>query len=130
MIQFYETVMGKKFFNSDIPQLIKGINRLAEAIEKQNELTQKMAEKPMVKEPKKTDPDMSELKDLSVEYIMDRIVLNWDRLKPTDTEGYEYEGTVWFNDQYWPVHISYYDETTSWEESIAQCIYEQIHKEV
>lgn len=35
MAQFHETQMGQKFFMRDMPELIKGINRLADAMEKQ-----------------------------------------------------------------------------------------------
>lgn len=34
---FHQTVYGKRFFEAQLPSLIKAINRLAEAIEKQNE---------------------------------------------------------------------------------------------
>ena len=34
--QFHETGYGRTFFQSQLPNLIKVINRLAEAIEKQN----------------------------------------------------------------------------------------------
>jgi len=34
--QFHETGYGRMFFQSQLPNLIKAINRLAEAIEKQN----------------------------------------------------------------------------------------------
>ena len=33
-IPFQETRMGVKFFESDVPRLIEGIERLAEAVEK------------------------------------------------------------------------------------------------
>ena len=36
--QFHETDYGRTFFQSQLPNLIKAINRLAEAMEKQNEL--------------------------------------------------------------------------------------------
>lgn len=36
--QFFETGYGKRFFKSQLPQLIKSINRLAGAIEEQNEI--------------------------------------------------------------------------------------------
>ena len=36
--EFYQTGMGRKFFDSDLPELIKAIDRLAEAIEKSNAL--------------------------------------------------------------------------------------------
>lgn len=41
---FHETIMGKKFFNQQLPKLIDAINRNAAAIEKQNELTLKALE--------------------------------------------------------------------------------------
>ena len=34
--QFFETPYGRRFFDAQLPNLIKAINRLAEAIEKQN----------------------------------------------------------------------------------------------
>lgn len=37
--QFFQTGYGKMFFGSQLPGLIKAINRLADAVEKQNELT-------------------------------------------------------------------------------------------
>ena len=36
--QFHETGYGRTFFQSQLPNLIKAINRLADAVEKQNEL--------------------------------------------------------------------------------------------
>lgn len=36
--QFFETVYGKRFFESQLPEIIKSINRLAAAIEEQNEI--------------------------------------------------------------------------------------------
>lgn len=36
--QFFETGYGKRFFESQLPELIKSINRLADAIEEQNEI--------------------------------------------------------------------------------------------
>ena len=38
--QFHETGYGRTFFQSQLPNLIKAINRLADAMEKQNELIQ------------------------------------------------------------------------------------------
>jgi len=35
--QFHETGYGRTFFQSQLPNLIKALNRLAEAIEKRNE---------------------------------------------------------------------------------------------
>ena len=39
--QFYQTGYGRKFFEADLPRIAKGIERLAAAIEKQNELAEK-----------------------------------------------------------------------------------------
>lgn len=36
--QFHETGYGRTFFQSQLPNLIKALNRLAGAMEKQNEL--------------------------------------------------------------------------------------------
>ena len=36
--QFHETGYGRTFFQSQLPNLIRAINRLADAMEKQNEL--------------------------------------------------------------------------------------------
>lgn len=38
--QFHETGYGRTFFQSQLPNLIKALNRLADAMEKQNELKQ------------------------------------------------------------------------------------------
>ncbi len=38
--QFHETGYGRTFFQSQLPNLINAINRLADAMEKQNELKQ------------------------------------------------------------------------------------------
>lgn len=38
MPQFHEAANGQKFLNCDFPSFIKVINRLAEAIEKHNEI--------------------------------------------------------------------------------------------
>ena len=37
-MNFYETRMGREFFEGRVPGLIKAINRLAEAVEKSNEI--------------------------------------------------------------------------------------------
>jgi len=37
MIQFFQTMMGKKFYERDIPHLIKAIEKLANQVEKVNE---------------------------------------------------------------------------------------------
>lgn len=40
--QFHETGYGRTFFQSQLPNLIKAINRLADAMEKQNELKEEV----------------------------------------------------------------------------------------
>ena len=37
MAQFHETMYGKRFFDSQLPALIKALERIAKALEKQNE---------------------------------------------------------------------------------------------
>lgn len=37
-IPFHETVMGNRFFTSQLPQLIRALNRLSEAVEESNRL--------------------------------------------------------------------------------------------
>ena len=37
-MEFFQTVMGKRFFDAQIPNLIKAINRLADAVEESNRL--------------------------------------------------------------------------------------------
>lgn len=44
-MQFFETVMGKRFFEHQLPTLIKSVNRLAEAIENSNQ-TSSVKEEP------------------------------------------------------------------------------------
>lgn len=39
--EFYQTGYGKSFFELQLPGLIKAIDRLAEAVEKQNEKEEK-----------------------------------------------------------------------------------------
>lgn len=39
--EFFETRMGRKFFEMDVPDLTEAINRLASAIEKANTLKEK-----------------------------------------------------------------------------------------
>ena len=36
MIKFHETMYGKRFFESQLPKLIKELERIADALEKQN----------------------------------------------------------------------------------------------
>jgi hypothetical protein len=40
MHEFYQTMMGRKYYESDIPRQIKAMERLAKALEKQNELAE------------------------------------------------------------------------------------------
>ncbi|SFU86484.1 hypothetical protein [Butyrivibrio sp. M55] len=40
MVEFYQTVIGKRFSMSQLPELIKSVNRLADAIEKATNLSQ------------------------------------------------------------------------------------------
>jgi hypothetical protein len=44
-LQFHETVRGARFFDHEVPTLIKSINRLAAAIEESNRLQQEVAAK-------------------------------------------------------------------------------------
>lgn len=39
---FHKTLMGKKFYEGDLPSLIKSLNRLSEAIETQNVINEKL----------------------------------------------------------------------------------------
>lgn len=47
MAAFHETMYGKRFFDSQLPALIKQLTRIADALEKQNQAKQ---------EAKKNDP--------------------------------------------------------------------------
>lgn len=40
MVQFHETTYGKRFFDSQLPKLIKSLERIADALEKQNQIKQ------------------------------------------------------------------------------------------
>lgn len=40
-VDFYKTKMGIKYYNYDLPELIKSNNRLAEALENQNKIEEK-----------------------------------------------------------------------------------------
>jgi hypothetical protein len=42
MADFHNTMMGKKYYEHDLPKLIESQNRLAAAIEKQNQLNEKL----------------------------------------------------------------------------------------
>ena len=39
---FHKTMMGKKFYETDLPTLIKSITRLSEALETQNVINEKL----------------------------------------------------------------------------------------
>jgi hypothetical protein len=39
---FHKSLMGKKFYEADLPSLIKSINRLCEALETQNVINEKL----------------------------------------------------------------------------------------
>jgi hypothetical protein len=39
--EFFQTMMGRKFYEADVPRIAKGLERLIAAIEKQNELAEK-----------------------------------------------------------------------------------------
>lgn len=39
-IQFHETIMGHRFFEHQLPQLIKALNRCADAMEKANQISE------------------------------------------------------------------------------------------
>ena len=41
-MEFYKTTMGKKYYDNDLPSLIKSLNKLSEAIEDHNLLTERM----------------------------------------------------------------------------------------
>lgn len=38
--EFFQTAMGRKFYESDFPKMIKAIERLATAIEKANDIAE------------------------------------------------------------------------------------------
>lgn len=42
MSEFHKTLMGQKYYNSDLPALIKSITRLCEAMEAQNDINEKL----------------------------------------------------------------------------------------
>ena len=41
-IEFHNTKMGQKYYMHDLPRLIESNNRLAEALEKQNAINEKL----------------------------------------------------------------------------------------
>ncbi len=42
MPEFHKTLMGQKFYNTDLPALISSISRLCEAMEAQNDINEKL----------------------------------------------------------------------------------------
>ena len=42
MSEFHKTLMGQKYYNTDLPALIKSITRLCEAMEAQNDINEKL----------------------------------------------------------------------------------------
>lgn len=45
MNEFYQTVMGRRFFDAQLPNLIEAVNRLADAVEESNMIRSKELEK-------------------------------------------------------------------------------------
>jgi hypothetical protein len=43
-MNFSDTIMGQRFFNKQLPDLIKAVNRLADAQEEQNKLIKQQIE--------------------------------------------------------------------------------------
>ncbi|MAH47084.1 hypothetical protein CMI37_14750 [Candidatus Pacearchaeota archaeon] len=43
MSEFYQTLMGRKFYEADVPRIVKALERIAEALEKQ-EITEEKLE--------------------------------------------------------------------------------------
>lgn len=41
-MQLHETGLGRRFFESQLPKLIKELSRIADALEKQNEIKQEV----------------------------------------------------------------------------------------
>jgi len=44
-IEFFQTIMGRRYYESNLPRQIDAMNRLADAIEEQNKLKEKELEK-------------------------------------------------------------------------------------
>jgi hypothetical protein len=42
MLEFHKTQVGQKFYNVDLPKLIESLIKLSSAIEKQNEINEKL----------------------------------------------------------------------------------------
>ncbi len=40
-MDFFQTVMGKKHYEHDVPEIARQLKRIADALEKQNELKEK-----------------------------------------------------------------------------------------
>jgi len=40
MIEFHQTMMGRKFYEHDIPRMAKALERIANALEEQNKRTE------------------------------------------------------------------------------------------
>ena len=56
MPEFHETKMGRYFYDGNVPRLIRALERIADALEKQNEMKDKeVKESKKVKTEKKTD---------------------------------------------------------------------------
>lgn len=45
MMEFIRTIYGKRFFDGQLPRLIQALERIADALEKQNEIKQEEKEK-------------------------------------------------------------------------------------
>ena len=71
MTAFHETIYGKRFFDSQLPKLIKELGRIADALEKQNE--------PIIVEQEENENEIEEIFD-EVEKVLD---LNYN---PTFTD--------------------------------------------
>jgi len=41
MSEFFKTMMGTKFYQSDVPRLVKALEKIAEELEKANKLKEK-----------------------------------------------------------------------------------------
>jgi hypothetical protein len=50
MSEFHKTSMGQKFYEKDLPKLIESLSKLSSAIEKQNDINEKL-----LKESKRTN---------------------------------------------------------------------------
>jgi hypothetical protein len=41
MLEFFQTIMGRKYYEHDVPEIARQLKRIADALEKQNELKEK-----------------------------------------------------------------------------------------